>query len=241
MRIIEPYYKILTPINREMILKNIELAGRTCYKSYDKITPDSASKFVSGIVKSGHESVIEHAYVSVRFVGSRTFTHQLVRHRLANYSQESQRFVNYTKDKFGGDVLFIDPMFNVGGKRYTYEDYLKAQEIPIICLTEDAVKMINLYNVYISSCEAAEESYFALVRSGAKPEEAREVLGGGSKTEIVMTTNLRVWRHIFNERALNKTAQYQFKTLVQGLLTDFNEVLPEIFQDQYLILNNQKK
>ena len=114
------FCEILTPIDREEILAWIELAGRTCYKSEDKITEDSASQFVKKIIESGHHSVIEHINLSVKFICDRGVTHELVRHRLASYSQESTRYCNYSKGKFGSELTFIKPcwMFDFGLKKF---------------------------------------------------------------------------------------------------------------------------
>ena len=115
MKVIPPSHEILFMPDPDTVLKNIELAGRTCYKSEDKISDDSAQKFVGMILKSGHHSVIEHANISVRFVCDRGVTHELVRHRLAAYSQESTRYANYSKDKFGSEITVIKPFFLGGG------------------------------------------------------------------------------------------------------------------------------
>ena len=111
MRIVEPWFEILDEINGEDILKRIEKIGRVCYKSEDKITDDSARKFVANILKSGHESVIEHEKVSVRIVCDRGVTHEIVRHRIASYSQESTRYCNYCNEKFGKELTLIKPLF----------------------------------------------------------------------------------------------------------------------------------
>lgn len=229
MKIITPSYKIIRGLNSD-VLPFIEECGRTCYKSEDKITPTSASRFVKNLVEKEHESVIEHAHVTVRIVASRSLTHQLVRHRLASYSQESQRYVNYCKGKFEG-VSYIDPMFKVNGTRFTYDDYLRIVNKPIVCNTEEEKKVIQFYINFENQCKAAEESYFELISDGAPPEDARSVLPGCCKTEIVVTANLRVWRHIFKERAINNHAQYEIRTIMSSLLDDFKTVLPEIFGD----------
>lgn len=155
-------------------LKCIELAGRTCYKSEDKITEESAEKFVRMILKSGHESVIEHVSATVRFITNRGVTHELVRHRLAAYSQESTRFVDYQ-----GEMEFIRPVW--------------------LWFADDAA-----WKLFQSSCEQAEAKYQALRRMGWRPEQAREVLPNALKTEIVTTANLREWRHIFKLRTSPK-------------------------------------
>ena len=111
MKIIKPYYVIEDDINGDEILKRIERAGRTCYKSEDKITSDSAKKFVATIIKSGHTSVIEHEKITVRIICDRGVTHEIVRHRIGSYSQESTRYCNYSKDKHGNEITYIEPPF----------------------------------------------------------------------------------------------------------------------------------
>ena len=110
MKIIKPSIEIITPIDRDYILKHLERCGRTCYKSEDKITEDSASKFVSMIKKRKHDSVLEHIAITVKVICDRGVTHEIVRHRIGcSYSQESTRYCNYGKDKFGGEITFIRP------------------------------------------------------------------------------------------------------------------------------------
>ena len=173
MKIVEPSFEIV-PVNGEEILKNIERAGRTCYKSEDKITADSARKFVAAIIKSGHESVIEHEKVTARIICDRGVTHEIVRHRIASYSQESTRYCNYGNDKFGNELTFIKPCF----------------------WKEDDPK----YMTWKYAMKNAEQAYMDLIRLGATPQEARSVLPNSLKTEIVVTMNLREWRHFFKLR-----------------------------------------
>ncbi len=96
MKLIKPSYQIMSVIDAEKLMKNIEIAGRTCYKSEDKITSSSASQFVRMLIKRGHESVLEHEKITVRFVCDRGVSHELVRHRIASFSQESTRYCNYS-------------------------------------------------------------------------------------------------------------------------------------------------
>ena len=96
MKIIRPSFEILFDPDGEKMLKNIELCGRVCYKSEDRITAESAAQFISMILKSGHESVLEHEKISVRVICDRGITHEIVRHRMASYSQESTRYCNYS-------------------------------------------------------------------------------------------------------------------------------------------------
>ncbi len=204
MKIIKPYYEILTEINGREILERIERIGRICYKSEDKITADSAEKFVKMIIKSGHESVIEHVSVSVKFVCDRGVTHELVRHRLAAYSQESTRYANYSKDRFGKEITVIEPLFwEKNSKEYS--------------LWEKA--MLN-----------AEKYYMSLLENGARPEQARSVLPNSLKTEIVMTANLREWKHVFRLRCSEK-AHPQMREIMKPLLKEMSEKIPVIFED----------
>lgn len=212
MRIIKPSYEIMTPVNREEILKTIEIAGRTCYKSEDKITEDSASKFVKNLVNRGHEAMIEHVSLTVKFICDRGVSHEIVRHRIANYAQESTRYCNYSQNKFGKEITVIEPFFFSNEK----EDDIGYTDIK--------------YFYWKESCEWAEEYYFKLLEKGATPQEARSVLPNSLKTEIVVTMNLRELRHFFRLRTA-KTAHPQMREITIPLLEELREKLPEIFGD----------
>lgn len=200
MKVIEPEVKIESSLKREEILKAIERAGRTCYKSEERITPESASAFVRGIVKTGHESVIEHQSLTVRFVCDRGVTHEIVRHRLAAYSQESTRYCNYSKGKFGGELSFIRPFFFTGEALAEWE----------------------------KAMSAVETTYLRLLEMGSSPEQARSILPNSLKTEIVMTANLREWRHFFRMRAA-AAAHPQMRQVAIPLLLELKAELPELF------------
>lgn len=204
MKIIEAYYEIQDEINGSDILKKIEKAGRTCYKSEDRITDQSAINFVDKICRNHHESVIEHHSITVRFVCNRGVSHQIVRHRLGSYSQESTRYINYSKDKFGNEITVIKPCY----LDYGTSGYLK----------------------WFDAMCNAEESYMDMINSGYKAEEARAVLPISVKTEIVVTYNLRQWKHFFRERT-SKAAHPQIRELAIPLLKEFQEKIPVIFSD----------
>jgi thymidylate synthase (FAD) len=190
----------------ETMLKHIELAGRTCYKSEDKITADSAAEFVRRVLRSGHHSVIEHMNITVRFICDRGVTHELVRHRLAAYSQESTRYANYSRDRFGNEITVIKPCFWPEGSQ-AYQDWFSAMA-------------------------AAETAYMNLIQNGARPEQARSVLPNSLKTEIVMTANVREWRHVFNLRC-SAAAHPQIREIMLPLLSEFHDKIPVIFDDLY--------
>jgi thymidylate synthase (FAD) len=179
----------------------IEAAGRTCYKSEDRITDDSARKFVSMVLKRGHESVIEHVSASVRFITNRGVTHEMVRHRLCAFSQESTRYVNYG----GSAIQFVKPVW-FDGATYVARD------------------------IWESAMTEAEEAYDGLLKCGWRPEQAREVLPNSLKTEIVVTANLREWRHIFKLRC-SPAAHPQMRALMCSCLIGFREAIPVLFCD----------
>lgn len=208
MKIINADYDILTEITGNE-LKDIEYAGRTCYKSEDKITDQSARKFVRRLIKNGHEAMLEHSYLSVKFICDRGVSHELVRHRLASFAQESTRYCNYSQDKFGNELTFIKPCFWDGSS-------------------------IN-YNTWIRAMEHAEFSYFGLISKGVSPQEARSVLPNSIKTEVIMSTNYREWRHFFWLRAARKTgpAHPQMEELAVPLLREVCGLIPEVFDDIY--------
>lgn len=204
MRIIAPSTEILTPLDRDAILKHIELCGRVCYKSENRITPESAENFVRGIIALKHEAVLEHYSFSVRFIVDRGVSHEIVRHRLASYCQESTRYCNYSGDRFGNEITVIKPYF----------------------LTEGT----NGYKKWAEACETAEREYFTLLEWGCTPQEARAVLPNSLKTELIMTANLREWRHFFKLRT-SPAAHPQMYEVTIPLLKEVQEKIPVVFED----------
>jgi thymidylate synthase (FAD) len=194
-------------------LQLIEYAGRTCYKSEDKITDDSAPAFAAMILKRGHESVIEHASATVRFICDRGVTHEIVRHRLASYSQESTRYCDYK----GGHVAYIIPPWT----SYTEGEYTNDAHI----LTGDFAE-----TMWAKNCLEIEQLYRNLREAGWKPEQARSVLPNSLKTEIVMTANLREWRHFFKLRT-SAAAHPQMREVATPLLLAMKERAPVLFDD----------
>lgn len=212
MKIIKPYAEILTPIDGVEVLKFIEMVGRKCYKSEDKITDESAYKFVETLIKYGHEAMIEHYNVSVLFVCDRGVSHEIVRHRIASYAQESTRYCNYSKDKYDNEVTFIEPFF-WAGPHSTFST------------TE------SCYEEWEKSCKVAEETYLNMLKLGkASPQEARSVLPNSLKAELVMTTNLREWRHFFKLRTA-EGAHPQMREIAIPLLKAFKHLIPVVFDD----------
>ncbi len=221
MKLIKPSFVIEDEIDGEKILKNLERYGRVCYKSEEKITPDSARKFIANILKSGHESIIEHEKVTVRIICDRGVTHEIVRHRIASYSQESTRYCNYS-----GGVTFIIPPWvrlRVGDYRYASDVFPPKNDVPWENLTRDE-------QIWFSSMLYSEEAYIELLGEGWTPQQARSVLPNSLKTEIVITYNLREWRHFFRLRC-SKKAHPQMREVAIPLLLEFQKLIPVIFDD----------
>lgn len=204
MKIIEPSVELVEDFDAAAIMKKIERAGRVCYKSEGNIKDDSAEKFIRGIIKRGHESVIEHATVSFKIVCDRGVTHELVRHRIASYSQESTRYCDYSAGKFGGDLTFIKP-----------------------CFWQDDDENFLLWKETMAQLE---KNYLTLRANGAKPEEARSILPNSLKTEIFVTMNLREWRHFLKLR-MAKAAHPQMREVALKIYQILVEKLPAVFDD----------
>lgn len=204
MKIIKPYTEILTDVNGKEILKNIEKVARTCYKSEHLISDGTAEKLVRMLIKRGHEAMIEHESISVKFVVDRGVSHEIVRHRVASYAQESTRYCNYANDKFGNELTFIIP-----------NDIAKDEK--------------NLWH-WVEVVKSAETHYLSLIAVGTKPEIARSLLPNALKTEIVMTANLREWRHFFKLRC-DKAAHPQMREVAIPLLNKFKDLIPVVFDD----------
>lgn len=216
MKIIKPSFQIITPINPQQILKIVEEVGRTCYKSEDKITDNSCEKFVAGIINRGHEAVIEHYNITVRLVNDRGVSHEEVRHRIASYAQESTRYCNYSQDKFGNEITYIDLK---GGME------LDPKMVKLDAETAEAI-----YTEWINACEDAERHYFTMLELGATPQIARSVLNNSTKTEICITMNMREWRHFFKLRTA-PAAHPQMREITIPLLNAFKENIPVFFDD----------
>jgi thymidylate synthase (FAD) len=194
------------------MLKAIERIGRTCYKSEDKITDDSYETFVRNLIKRGHLSVIEHCSVTADIICDRGVTHEIVRHRIGSYSQESTRYCNYSADKYGNEITVIDP-----GTAFEWGDTPAAM-----------AKRLN----WKSACRVAEMRYLKMLELGASPQEARSVLPNSLKTEIWVTYNLREWRHFFQLRCA-PAVHPQMQEVARMLLAEMAAYVPIIFDDIY--------
>lgn len=204
MKIISPQIEFITPIDGTAVLKRIEQCGRVCYKSEGQITEGSAPRFVETLIKRGHEAVLEHCSFTVKFVCDRGVSHEIVRHRMASYCQESTRYCNYSKGDFGSEIMVIEPSYLIKGTA--------------------------AYDAWKAACEATEQAYFDLLNWGLSPQEARAVLPNSLKTEVVMTANIREWRHFLKLRC-SKAAHPQMREVATQLLKELQEKIPVLFDD----------
>ncbi|WP_288863180.1 FAD-dependent thymidylate synthase [uncultured Megasphaera sp.] len=208
MRIISASTEILAPAVESFgMLQRIEVAARTCYKSEANICGGSAAKLVRGLIRHGHEAMLEHASITVRFTVDRGVSHELVRHRMASFAQESTRYCNYGLSGFGTEITFIRPC---------YMD-----------------KNSAAFAIWKRHMQQAEDAYFNLLDFGLMPQEARAVLPVSLKTEVIMTANIREWRHFFKLRAAGLTGapHPQMLEVAVPLLNDMKSQFPVVFDD----------
>lgn len=207
MRIIKPFI-VVEDFDSTIMLRKLERAIRTCYKSEGLITGDSAERIIKKVIEGGHHSTLEHEKITVRIICDRGVSHELVRHRIASYSQESTRYCNYANDRFGNELTFIAPCF-----------------WPV-----DSLK----YKVWVRTLRNIEESYMVLTNDGAAPEQARSILPNSLKTEVVTTFNLREWMHFFKLRC-SPRAHPQMRQVAIAILYYFRENgLALLFDDIYI-------
>ncbi len=204
MNVISPSFEILEDVKPLEILNKLEFYARTCYKSEGQATENTTEPFIRRLISSGHESVIEHEKITVKLICDRGVSHQIVRHRIASYSQESTRYCNYAQNRFGNELTFIIPSFWVN----------------------DSQK----YEIWEKQMQAIEDSYINLIQLGATPEQARSILPNSLKTEIIITMNLREWRHFFKLRT-SIHAHPQMREISIPMLRKFCELLPPLFDD----------
>jgi len=192
MKLVQHSFEVTYPaslVDAQQELKAIESSGRLCYKSEDRITQSSYRVFIESVIKRGHWSIVEHAIMRAHIVTNRGVTHELVRHRLASYSQESTRYCNYSGGKFGGELSFIQP-----------------DE-----LVDDALAS------WFTCMQMCERHYLEMIKMGVSPQVARGVLPNDLKAEIDVTANLREWYHIFDLRTSPAAHPHMQKVMLLGL------------------------
>ena len=207
MKVVNAGFEFLGDIDGIALLKNIERAKRVCYKSEDTISDTSYLEAVRDLIARKHDAMLEHGSISVIITCDRGISHEIVRHRIASYAQESTRYCNYSKDKFNNEITVIKPCFFKEGTSAYWE--------------------------WFDACLAAEKAYFSLIELGRSPQEARDILPTSTKTEIVVTMNPREWRHFFKLRASNAVGRPhpQMLEVAAPMLRAFQEKFPVLFDD----------
>lgn len=202
MKIIKPWIEI-EKIDGKSIMQNIEKACRTCYRSENLITDESYKNLIKNCLNRGHESILEHEKITIRMCCDIGVYKDLTRHRFGSFSIESTRYCNYGKDKFDNEIKFIEPC-NIDKK--------------------------ELFNEWYSACTEIEQRYLKMAELGATPDQMRMILPHSTAAEVVMTANIREWRHILSLRAAKMTHP-SVQQLMIPLLLYFKEKMPELFDD----------
>ena len=202
MKIVKPYV-IVEKFDGTQIMKRIERACRTCYRSEGKITEDSYKNLIKNCLNRGHESVLEHEKVTVRIYNDIGSYKDLTRHRFASFSVESTRYCSYDKDKYGNEISFMDPV------------YIEDEKV---------------YEMWKKTMQEIENSYLEMKKLGATTDMCRNILPHSTAAEYTMTANIREWKHIFELRA-NNHVHPAIRQVMIPLLKYFKEQMPDIFGD----------
>ena len=203
MKIIKPKIYVEN-IDGIKVMKRIERACRTCYRSEGSIDDESYKRLIKNCINRGHESVLEHEKVTIRMICDIGVYKDLTRHRFGSFSIESTRYCNYGKDKFENEIKFIEPV-NID-------------------------KTSELYKDWYRTVDFIEQEYVRMSRMGATPDQMRMILPHSTAAEVTMTANIREWRHILKLRA-SKMAHPAIQQLMIPLLLHFKTIMPELFSD----------
>lgn len=215
MKLIDPIIEVEN-YNPIKIMRNLERACRTCYRSEGLITDSSYKTLLTNCINRGHESILEHEKVTIRMICDIGVYKDLTRHRIASFSIESTRYCNYSKDKFDNSIKFIEPIF--------YDSSWVESNYEGSTMTESQIKSMYWYRCM----EDIEEHYINMANNGAKPDELRMLLPHSTAAQVTMTANIREWKHILSLRCSNRTHP-AIQQLLIPLLLKFKEDMPEIF------------
>ena len=237
MKIIDPLIMV-EDYNSQKILKNIERACRTCYRSENLITEDSYKKLLKNCINRGHESILEHEKITVRMICDIGVYKDLTRHRFASFSIESTRYCNYEKDKFNNEIKFIKPIFWKGDEELFNADInsvfmFSTGDGKEITNNIDYIqnhKDVNKTYIWYMTMKQIEQSYMEMSKLGCTPDEMRMILPHSTAAEVTMTCNIREWKHVLDLRT-KKMAHPAIRQILIPLLLKFKQDMPEIFDD----------
>ena len=213
MNIVQPSFQIMK--YDKQALSFLEKIGRICYKSEDKIKKGSAEKFIENIIHRDHTAMVEHSSITVKFIHNRGFSHELVRHRLSSFAQESTRYVDYNKDKYKKELTFIAPYWEKG-------EFLKKEQMQ--------ANILHAYDLWYGTMWEIEKTYKEMKDLGTDTDAVRGILPNDIKTEIVITANFREWRKILSLRTA-KVAHPDMRRVMIPLLQELKKNIPVIFND----------
>ena len=241
MRLIQPKVEVLDRFKRQQVIGRLATIARTCYKSENLRTADRDAALIKRLIESKHEAMLEFVDITVKFTCDRGVSHELVRHRLASFAQESTRYCNYSKDKFNNELTFIIPSWlDLPEGRYEYRgcNWVNKDNNKIFVKTRknngDGIEDndTTARDTFLFNLDECETSYLNLTKLGWTAEKARMVLPMSIKTEINMKCNLREWRHFLDLRCSN-AAHPDIRKLALDLLKQFHEMVPIVFDDLY--------
>lgn len=202
-KLMNPFYdEICDDFYLQLQLKHVEKCGRICYLSEPKDPEGSTDKFIRMLIKNGHESPLEHGGCTFKIVTDRAISQEVVRHRLASYSQESTRYCNYANGKFSREITVI----------------------------ESSGLAENEAREWLDAMEHLERTYLLMIDSGVKPEKARDVLPLCLKTELMMTANFREWRHFLKLRG-SRMAHPEIRKIAKQIYKVFQRAIPVLVED----------
>lgn len=225
MYVINPSFNFVNYPDADQLLNLIETAYRICYRSEPNGNRDA---FIKSKISAGHESPLEHANISIIVTTNRGVTHEIVRHRIASYCQESTRYCNYAKDKFDNQITFIRP-------EWCSEDILGTwNESRYTEYASGLESNISKYEVsWLRDCLTTEANYLKIISDGYLPQQARDVLNNSVATKIMITMNIREWRHFFKLRAIGTTGKPhpEMQQFTIPMLIEFKRIIPVVFDD----------
>lgn len=208
MKIIEPNVEILSNINGDEILKHLELCARNCYKSESNITEDttSAIKMINKLIELDHTAMLEHFNITIKLLCDVGTYKDLTRHRHCSFAIESTRYCNYSKGKFGNEISVIKP-----------------------CNMDENS---GIYHTWLKAMNDMERAYMQMAEIGATPDQLRMILPHSTAASVILTANIREWRHIFNLRCA-KAAHPSVRQIMLMTLNEFHNKIPVLFDDLY--------
>lgn len=206
VKIINPSVEIVSEVNPDVMLKTIEKAARTCYKTENNISEDTSSavKMITKLIDLGHTAMIEFADIHVKLITDTGVLKDLSRHRHCSFAVESTRYCNYSKGKFGTELTFIKP-----------------------CNMDENS---GIYHTWLKTMNDIEKAYMQMAQNGALPDQLRMILPHSLKTEINMKCNMREWRYILKLRC-SKAAHPSVREVMLMLLNEFHSKIPVLFDD----------